>query len=551
LWRCGLICAAWLAAGHGVRAAAPGARDDAAAGYQPGDFWVAGHQVYQDSATGWRPFPLPSPYPVDAAGGGPPVACYGTRRLRAAYAGPLLRVVNPRTQAAADIFATSGGALNLGALRAAMAGADHAQVETIYDQCGHNDATQPSPANRPDIAPAVRMGSGVAVAFDGVSVTTPVAKYVLLPSTLAWARGTPSAQVAVLDVRAWYGESIGIARLRNPQDIPRRSLSWGYAAGARFFVFLTPHSRAALNPPASPRAPDTSFIAGYAASGRDVRLWMDRFSTTAPALDNPAVTGGAIGQFGPYMTYGYFDLGALLIYGRALSPAEQARATAAAALSFGLTPQQRDTIEVVGDSISEGYGSRLNLSWPRQMMKLLRHPYVMSNASLCGVTALDARPVFDTAFFRRGFLNGGGRRIVLLNLGSNDLAGGAQAADIYKALAGMVAAAHGAGAKVILGTVLPRQGLQWFGASYGADEKQRLALNALIRANAAGADGVIDFASDPAMGAYRNLTNGRYYFDGTHPSVSGDALLAADAAAVLNRLYGGAESGVSRPPARG
>ena len=538
-WRRGLILMFWLALAPAARAAAPGAGDDAAAGYLPGDFWVAGRRVYQASTTGWQRIPLPSPYPVDAVGGVPPAACYGTQRLRAAYDGPLLRVVNPRTWAAADIYATPGGALDLGALRAAMAGADHAQVETIYDQCGHNDATQPAPANRPDIAPAVRMGSGVAVAFDGVSVTSPVAKYVLLPPTLAWAKDTPSAQVAVLSVRAWYGESIGISQLRNPRDIPRRSLSWGYAAGARFFVFLAPHSRAAVGAPASPRAPDTPFSAGYASSGRDVRLWMDRFSTTAPAHDNPAVAGGAIGQFGPYMTFGYFDLGALLIYDRALSPAEQTRATAASDLRFGLVPQLRDTIEVVGDSISEGYGSQLNLSWPRQMMPLLRHPYVMSNASLCGMTARGALPVLTTAFFNRGFLNGGGRRIVLLNLGSNDLADGTQATDIYEALAGMIAAAHQAGAKVIVGTVLPRQGLQWFGASYGADERQRQALNALIRANAAGADGVIDFARDPALGSYRNLTNARYYFDGTHPSVTGDALLAADAAAALNRLDGG------------
>jgi lysophospholipase L1-like esterase len=265
---------------------------------------------------------------------------------------------------------------------------------------------------------------------------------------------------------------------------------------------------------------------------------MDRFSTTTPKQFSPAVAGGAIGQFAPFTTYGYFDLGALLIYDRALSPAEQARATAASSLSFGLAPQIRDTIEVVGDSIGEGYGSQLNLSWPRQMIPLLHHPYVMSNASFCGITALNEQQVLNTAFFNRGFLNGAGRRIVLLNLGSNDLAGGRQAVDIYQALAGITAAAHRSGAKVIIGTVLPRQGLQLFGATYGADEQQRQALNALIRANTAGAEGVIDFASDPMLGSYQNLNNERYFYDGTHPSVTGYGLMATAAANTLNRLGG-------------
>ncbi len=243
-----------LAAAAPVTQRPPGPGDNAAAGYLPGDFWVAGQQVFHDTAAGWQLLHLSSPYPVDAIGGTIPAACYGTRQLRAAYTGPLLRVVNPNTQAATNIPALPGGALDLGALRAAMHGTDHVQVETLFDQCGHNDATQPNPANRPDIAPQVSMGSGVGAAFDGVGETNPVAKYLLLPPTLAWAQGTATSQVAVLDIRAWYGESIGISVLRNPLDRPSRSLSWGYLMGAQFFAAFTHHSRAVAGAPASPRA---------------------------------------------------------------------------------------------------------------------------------------------------------------------------------------------------------------------------------------------------------------------------------------------------------
>ncbi len=87
--------------------------------------------------------------------------------------------------------------------------------------------------------------------------------------------------------------------------------------------------------------------------------------------------------------------------------------------------------------------------------------------------------------------------------------------------------------------MLPRDGFRIFGTTPGDDERQRLKLNAMIRAGRAGADAVVDFASDPVMGNYKTVANRLYYYDGIHPTTYGYSLLAADAAKVLNHFGGG------------
>ncbi|HUW80836.1 MAG TPA: hypothetical protein VMV54_08110, partial [Acidocella sp.] len=112
----------------------PGPDDNTAAGYRPGDFWVYGKQVYVDDANGiWRRVVLTSEYPVDSVGGKIPAACYGTRKLRAAYRGPLIQVVNPQTRVATRIFADPGGALDQKALVTAMGDTKFLQVSVLYD----------------------------------------------------------------------------------------------------------------------------------------------------------------------------------------------------------------------------------------------------------------------------------------------------------------------------------------------------------------------------------------------------------------------------------
>jgi len=73
--------------------------------------------------------------------------------------------------------------------------------------------------------------------------------------------------------------------------------------------------------------------------------------------------------------------------------------------------------------------------------------------------------------------------------------------------------------KVMLATVLPSN------SSTGPQETQRGLLNTSIVGNAAGADVIVDYASDSIMGNPANTTNTLYYADGTHPTEYGYTLL--------------------------
>jgi lysophospholipase L1-like esterase len=467
---------------------------------------------------------------VDDIAGVPPVACYGTIKLRAAYHGPLLRVVSPATQVATNLYPGPDGRLDRRALIRAMGSASLVQVAVLYDQCGGHDAAAPDAASRPDISPAVAMGSGIGVALDGTT-NLHVAKRLLLPDTLALPAGAASSQVAVVSFRAWFGENAGISVLWNAADARADSTSWGYAGSSAYYVALTAHRLLALRAPGSefsPAAPLTPFVTGYVSGADGTRLWMGGRQAMAAASYRPAVRGGAIGALSFLPTYGYLDIAELLIYARALSPAEQRRATAASDRAFGLQPGLTDTIEVLGDSIGEGQGSVLNLSWPRQMFSRLRRPWIVANASVSGRTAIGMAPLLDADFFRRAFPAAGGRRVVIVDFGSNDIYHHATAAAAYDALRRIVMAAHAAGATVIIATILPRSDYD------AAQEAERQALNRQLRTARAGADALVDFAGDPMM--QTNPQDPQNYTDGIHPTTAGYARLAALAARAVNGL---------------
>lgn len=132
----------------------------------------------------------------------------------------------------------------------------------------------------------------------------------------------------------------------------------------------------------------------------------------------------------------------------------------------------------------------------------------------------------------------GHSNIAVLTMGTNDLGNDHRTASaIYADMTAITAAAKAAGAKVVIGTILPRNDSIW---NLTTLEAQRLALNTAIRGNAAGADVVVDFTTatggvfaDPTTkGAAGSNTpgdptsNGTYYFtDQLHPIDAGMAVM--------------------------
>ena len=123
--------------------------------------------------------------------------------------------------------------------------------------------------------------------------------------------------------------------------------------------------------------------------------------------------------------------------------------------------------------------------------------------------------------------------VLVIQDGTNDLAGGTKGSALYAGtLTLFIAAAHAAGFWVVVDTILPRADAGWTAAL----EQQRIAYNALVRANGAGADSVNDIAADPVIGDGGNPAGSPYYADGLHPTLAGQQRLATLDAAVLAPL---------------
>ncbi len=132
--------------------------------------------------------------------------------------------------------------------------------------------------------------------------------------------------------------------------------------------------------------------------------------------------------------------------------------------------------------------------------------------------------------------------LIYINAGINDILGGASASDAYTTVTTYVTTAHAAGLKVMLGTSCT------FPTITGPQETARLALNVLVLANSAGADGTVDIAGDSISPQSNNQLNPNFHpenfnsSDLTHFNVPGNALVealvkAALAAAPFNITY--------------
>jgi hypothetical protein len=123
--------------------------------------------------------------------------------------------------------------------------------------------------------------------------------------------------------------------------------------------------------------------------------------------------------------------------------------------------------------------------------------------------------------------------VLLLQRGSNDLYYGTGGQLLYDAvLIPFVSSAHDAGFYVVVDTVLPRADGGWTPTM----EQQRLAYNALVRRNAAGADAVNDIAADAVIGEGTSPAGSPYYADAVHLTLAGQQRLATLNAAVLARF---------------
>lgn len=150
----------------------------------------------------------------------------------------------------------------------------------------------------------------------------------------------------------------------------------------------------------------------------------------------------------------------------------------------------------------------------------------INNVAVDGSTIVQLLASYPTKVAQ--FYHGNAHDDVSIWASTNDIASGATPAQAYANLTSYIQAAHATGFKVITATMLSRVGL----------DTQKNALNSLILANTAGADGIVDFTATPLGidGGYANPT----YFTGDfiHPTLFSRQTIEAPAfqAAVLALL---------------
>jgi lysophospholipase L1-like esterase len=191
----------------------------------------------------------------------------------------------------------------------------------------------------------------------------------------------------------------------------------------------------------------------------------------------------------------------------------------------------------IGDSIiagSQGLGA--SMAGPNLYFSSALTGVEWFNLGVGGSTLADAYSGRDqyTRFYTAEY--GAGKCIFFVQKATNDLDTNNQktGANLYSSAATPLVSyfkGYGAGARVLLATVLPRTDGFW----NSTREAQRIDYNTRVRANTAGADAILDLAdTSTTMGALTAPDNNTLYVDKLHPTGVGQGILANRYAAALS-----------------
>lgn len=189
-------------------------------------------------------------------------------------------------------------------------------------------------------------------------------------------------------------------------------------------------------------------------------------------------------------------------------------------------------IATEGNSITDIRNMIGVTTWPTPCAALIGGGMTWQNPAVVGS---DDRDMISRAAAVDALIGVGATKVLVVWELSNDIVrGGAPVLHAYNRLACYCQARRARGWKVIVGTMATRTG----GVSpysVGAIETQRLAVNALVRANWPNfASGIADVGADAVFGNSAWLTDLTLnHGDGVHPTNAGQLLLATIFAAAI------------------
>jgi lysophospholipase L1-like esterase len=190
----------------------------------------------------------------------------------------------------------------------------------------------------------------------------------------------------------------------------------------------------------------------------------------------------------------------------------------------------------IGDSITFGFG--VSTPWPSLLSLTNKEAYTLTN---WGVSGLPLRAIAASEPNRvaERCKSPNGIAVSLVMAGTNDFLSSTGTPTLAAAaMASEVQTLKKAGCRVFVGTMLSRGGDDGAGNTFDSAKDAYDAI-LLSQAKTFGADGIIDFAANPLVGADGANTNATYFQgDNTHPTQTGQNLLAVAASNSLNYYFG-------------
>lgn len=371
-------------------------------------------------------------------------------------------------------------------------------VSTWADQSGNGNNLMSLGTNQPTLLPIdTNLGSGSSLVFAGGQKMNSAALTIAQPNTI----------IVVGRVTTLSGNP-GII-----DDQTNRQL--GYLPGGTTYAMDAGAT-------VSGGVTDTARHAwAWVFNGATSKLYVD--STTAPVLSGNAGAGSGTGgliigtQSTGFMTG---EIAEVIVYSRALSAAELKKVFAYAGGSrtaYSASPVRSLTFD--GNSIVAGYYAAPLSSGFAYLVAANFAGTNFLNDGFSGYTTpqCDAQAaVLGATDSQYSALRPKNVNVMLEGLNDYHAAGSTPAQCITN-LATYVTNRHAIGWKVIMCTLLP---------SNFMTEVDRATINNAIMSGSTGADATADIGSlSTLMGTYSTTVNPTYYFDQTHPTTAGHALI--------------------------
>ena len=196
----------------------------------------------------------------------------------------------------------------------------------------------------------------------------------------------------------------------------------------------------------------------------------------------------------------------------------------AALKSMVVRPQDRQLIVFDGDSLTSGQGLTTPETYPYKVLDTEgRATFDGINLGVAGQTVADIAADVATQIWPQVGI--WANHTYIIWAGTNDLANGGTAAATYTTLTSVIQGARAAGfGRIVVLNMIKR-------TTDAALETKRQAYNALIAANTAGADIIVDVGALPE---FQDTTNTTYYQgDGTHITATGSTVIATAVSAAI------------------